>query len=30
MVGRGFIQDGKDIVCPECAKRKMEDEMEEV
>ena len=29
MVGKGFIQDGTDIVCPECARKKMIAEMEE-
>ena len=28
MVGKGFIQDGNDIVCPECARKKMIAEME--
>ena len=28
MVGKGFIQDGKDIICPECAKQKMMEEIE--
>ena len=23
MVGKGFITDGEDIVCPECAKKKL-------
>jgi hypothetical protein len=27
-VGKGFIQDGNDIVCPECARKKMIAEME--
>ena len=28
MVGKGFIQDGNEIVCPECARKKMIAEME--
>jgi hypothetical protein len=28
MVGKGFIQDENDIVCPECARKKMIAEME--
>ena len=23
MVGKGFITDGEDIICPECAKKKL-------
>merc|ERR1712130_83339 len=29
MVGKGFIQDGENIICPECARKKMIDEIEE-
>eukprot|EP00095_Tigriopus_kingsejongensis_P005744 snap_masked-scaffold28_size608977-processed-gene-1.8 protein:Tk05744 transcript:snap_masked-scaffold28_size608977-processed-gene-1.8-mRNA-1 annotation:"lim and cysteine-rich domains protein 1" len=29
MVGKGFIQDGGNIVCPECARQKMLQEMED-
>ena len=28
MVGKGFIQEREDIICPECARKKMLDEME--
>jgi len=28
MVGKGFIQDEDDIICPECARKKMLEEME--
>jgi len=28
MVGKGFIQDGENIICPECARKKMMEEME--
>ena len=28
MVGKGFIQDEGDIICPECARKKMLEEME--
>ena len=28
MVGKGFIQDESDIICPECARKKMLEEME--
>jgi len=29
MVGKGFIQDGDNIICPECARKKMIEEIEE-
>jgi hypothetical protein len=29
MVGKGFIQDEGNIICPECAKKKMMEEMEQ-
>jgi len=29
MVGKGFIQDEGAIICPECARKKMLEEMEE-
>jgi len=29
MVGKGFIQDGENIICPECARKKMMEEMEQ-
>ena len=29
MVGKGFIQDDGAIICPECARKKMLEEMEE-
>jgi hypothetical protein len=29
MVGKGFIQDGENIICPECARKKMIEEIEE-
>ena len=29
MVGKGFIQDEGGIICPECARKKMLEEMEE-
>ena len=28
MVGKGFIQDEDQIICPECARKKMLEEME--
>jgi len=28
MVGKGFIQEGDDIICPDCARKKMLEEME--
>jgi len=28
MVGKGFIQDGENIICPECARKKMIEELE--